>query len=129
MGHRLQQRFRKFHFVMRKKKWRQQIVDLGRQIDRVGKLFGEAEALAPARQSRNSRTHQAFGNVRSQASSLHKAITDAFACACDTPHAFKLIMAKPPKIPPAGQAPTHPLAFSKCRFLSARVLGICLGRS
>ena len=45
MGHRLQQRFRKLHFVTRKKKLRQQIVDLGMQMDRVGKLFGEAEAL------------------------------------------------------------------------------------
>ncbi len=98
MGLRLQQRFRKLQFVMSKKRWRQQIVDLGRQIDRVGKLFGEAEALAPARQSRGSVTHQAFGQVKSQASSLHKAIVNALACTCDTPHAFKLIMAKPSKL-------------------------------
>ena len=116
MGHRLQQRFRKLHFVMRKKKWRQQIVDLGRQIDRVGKLFGEAEALAPARQSRSSRTHQAFGNVRSQASSLHKAITDAFACACDTPHAFKLVMAKAPKIPTSWPGANPPSRILKVSF-------------
>lgn len=97
MGHRLQQRFRKLQFVIGKKRWRQQIIDLGRQIDRVGKLFGEAEALAPARQSRASGTHQAYGHVKSQASSLHKAIVKALACACacDTSHVFKLIMAKP----------------------------------
>ena len=116
MGHRLQQRFRKLHFVMRKKKWRQQIVDLGRQIDRVGKLFGEAQALAPARQSRGSRTHQAFGHVRSQASSLHKAITDAFACACETPHAFKLILAKPPKIPSSWLGGNTPSRILKVSF-------------
>lgn len=116
MGHRLQQRFRKLNFIMRKKKWRQQIVDLGRQIDRVAKLFGEAEALAPARQSRGSVTHQAFGQVRSQASSLHKAIIKALACACDTPHTIKLVTAKRPKAPSSRQGPSPPGRTLKVSF-------------
>ncbi|KAK0742062.1 hypothetical protein B0T21DRAFT_448810 [Apiosordaria backusii] len=100
MTQRLQKPFRRLHFVMRKKRWREQIVDLGRQIDRVGKLFGEAEALAPARQSRGSSStssHQIFAQARTQASSLHQAIVKAFICDCDGPHAFKLIMAKQAK--------------------------------
>ncbi len=71
-----------------------QVVDLGRQIDRVGKLVSEAEALAPARQSRTSAAHQAFGNTKRQATSLHRAITKGWTCACDKPHAFKLLISK-----------------------------------
>ncbi|KAI0451143.1 hypothetical protein F5B21DRAFT_528256 [Xylaria acuta] len=79
----LQRRFRKLQFALRKDK----------QIDRVDKLFGEAEALAPARQSKTLITAQIFSETKEQASSLHKAISMGWRqCDCESPHAFKLIM-------------------------------------
>lgn len=94
-GLQFQKMFRKLQFIIRKKKWQEKVVYLGRQIDRVGKLFGEAETLAPARQSRVGATHEAFGRTKCQASSLHTAITKGWTCTCDKPHFFKLVIRRP----------------------------------
>lgn len=64
----------------------------------MGKLFSEAEALAPARQSPVGATHKAFGRTKCQASSLHTAITKGWTCICDKPHSFKLVMIRRHKI-------------------------------
>ena len=91
--HEIQKQFRRLQFSIGRKRWQEQVVDLGRQIDRVSKLYVEAEALAPARQSRHSvAMHQAFKLAKRQASSLHEAINRAWACGCKDPHAFKLLM-------------------------------------
>lgn len=97
-GLQLQKKFRKLQFILCKKKWQEKVVNLGRQIDRLGKLFGEAEALAPARQSLLGATHRAFGRTKYQASSLHMAITKGWTCTCDKPHSFKLLMIRRHKI-------------------------------
>ncbi|KAI1327597.1 hypothetical protein F5Y16DRAFT_371169 [Xylariaceae sp. FL0255] len=89
----LHKRFRKLQFALRKTKWQEQVENLGKQIDRVSKLFGEAEALAPARQSKPSTSASIFKQTKTQASSLHRAISMSWKdCSCEDPHAFKLIM-------------------------------------
>ncbi|EXJ69723.1 uncharacterized protein A1O5_06794 [Cladophialophora psammophila CBS 110553] len=93
-GLRLQKQLRKLQFSLRKKRWQEQVVDLGRQIDRIGKLLGEAEALAPARQSRSSTISQYFEQAKKQALSLHKAITKGWTCGCRNDHTFKLVLAR-----------------------------------
>lgn len=90
-GFYLQKKFRKLQFSVRKKRWQEQVMDLGRQIDRVGKLLGEAEALALARQPRSSTISQVFEQAKCQASSLHKAIIKGWTCSCKD-HAFKLVL-------------------------------------
>ncbi|KAK8038032.1 hypothetical protein PG994_014799 [Apiospora phragmitis] len=96
-GLHFQKRLRKLQFVLHKKKWVAEVSNLGWQIDRIGKLLGEAEALAPGRQSRTSATHHAVNRVRSQASSLHDAITRGWLNGCRESHTFKLVMSKQPK--------------------------------
>ncbi|RMZ79300.1 hypothetical protein DV737_g3446, partial [Chaetothyriales sp. CBS 132003] len=93
-GLRLQKKFRKLQFILRNKKWQDSVVDLGRQIDRVDKLFRGAEKLEPARKVRVAQT---FGRTKHQASSLHTAIRKGWTCTCDKPHSFKLVIAKSPR--------------------------------
>ncbi|KAK8136421.1 hypothetical protein PG984_004361 [Apiospora sp. TS-2023a] len=96
-GLQLQKKLRKLQFVLHKRKWAAEVSNLGRQIDRIGKLLGEAEALAPGRQSRTSATHHAINRVRSQASGLHDAITRGWSKGCRESHTFKLIVSRQPK--------------------------------
>lgn len=118
-GHQLQKKFRKLQFILCRRKWQEKVVYLGRQIDRLGKLFGEAEALAPARQSLVGATHKAFGRTKCQASSLHKAITKGWTCTCDKPHSFKLVMIRRHKITASSE--TSSSVLKVCFSLQPRL--------
>ncbi|KAI0384932.1 hypothetical protein F5Y04DRAFT_201728 [Hypomontagnella monticulosa] len=112
-GLQLQRPFRKLQFALRKNKWREQVENLGREIDRVDKLFSEAEALAPARQSKASGTTQVFRQTKSQASSLYKAISKGWgSCKCQTPHTFKLLMNRRSHKKPSEGLDSHVLKVS-----------------
>ncbi|KAK3364661.1 hypothetical protein B0T25DRAFT_493605 [Lasiosphaeria hispida] len=109
----IQKQFRRLQFSIGKKRWQEQVVDLGRQIDRVGKLYVEAEALAPSRQSRTSTTvHKAFRLVRCQAASLHKAISKAWTCGCEDSHTFQLLMDGRSRVAASQRLTRRPLTIS-----------------
>lgn len=102
--HEIQKQLRRFQFSIGKKRWQEQVVDLGRQIDRVGKLHTQAEALAPARQSRHSSVGQeALRLVKRQASSLYRAISEAWTCGCREAHTVQLLIGGRPKAAPSSQ--------------------------
>ncbi|KFA76134.1 hypothetical protein S40288_00307 [Stachybotrys chartarum IBT 40288] len=111
-GLQLQRRFRKLQFCLQRKKWQDKVMDLGRQIDQVGRLFGEAESLGPARQSSVSATHQAFDQIKRQACSLHQAITQGWVCKCRDLH-VNLVMANRTKrsVSPKPPSPEFKVAF------------------
>ncbi|KAI1169462.1 hypothetical protein F4777DRAFT_222057 [Nemania sp. FL0916] len=94
-GLQLPKRFRKLQFAVQKNKWKDQVDSLGKQIDRVNKLFGEAQALSSGRQSKTATTVQIFSQTKSQALSLHKALSTGWKeCNCQIPHTFKLMMSR-----------------------------------
>jgi hypothetical protein len=105
----LEEQFKRLRFTLGRKGWHERVEKLGHQIDRVGKVLGNAESLAQVRQSRGFSISWGFKKVRSQAVSLHEAITKGFTCSCKNEHAFKLLLpdrAKPhPTDPETGLRP------------------------
>ncbi|RPB25171.1 hypothetical protein L211DRAFT_806386 [Terfezia boudieri ATCC MYA-4762] len=89
---RLEYEFRRLTYTLGRKKRADILSKIEKHIDEMSRILSNSERLAPQRIKRKSPISKHFQQVRSQASSLHAALSQAWKCNCFLGHAAKLLL-------------------------------------
>ncbi|KAF8421820.1 hypothetical protein EV426DRAFT_711622 [Tirmania nivea] len=91
---RLEYEFRRLTYTLGRKKRAAILSKIEKHIDEMSRILSNSERLVPQQTKRKSPISKHFQQVRSQASSLHAALSQAWKCNCSLghTHATKLLL-------------------------------------
>ncbi|KAF8451453.1 hypothetical protein BDZ91DRAFT_809507 [Kalaharituber pfeilii] len=91
--------FRRLSYTLGRRKREGILANIEKHNNEIQTILSNSERLTPMRMKRKSPITKHFQRVRSQASSLHAALTRAWKCDCTLTHATKLLLERRAKEP------------------------------